>query len=54
MLLAVLLPPLAVYRRGRRLSPSFWLAVALTLAFYLPGVAFAVWGERRHRARRGR
>ncbi len=51
MLLAVLLPPLAVYRRQRRIGPAFWIAVVLTLAFYLPGVAFAVWIERR-RARR--
>lgn len=53
MLLAFLLPPIAVYRRTRRLGVAFWLAVALTLAFYLPGVAFAAWIERR-RARRVR
>lgn len=52
MLLAVLLPPLAVYRRQRRLGAAFWIALGLTLAFYLPGVAFAVWIERRRRARR--
>lgn len=42
MLLAVLLPPFAVYRRGG-LRAAFWIACALTLLFYLPGVAFAAW-----------
>ncbi len=42
MLLAFLLPPLSVYRRAG-LRPPFWLACALTLLFYLPGVAFALW-----------
>ncbi len=51
MLLAILLPPLAVYRRAGGLRPAFWICVALTLAFYLPGVAFAVWAEQRHRRR---
>ena len=54
MLLALLLPPLAVYRRTGGLRPAFWIGVALTLAFYLPGVAFAIWTERRHRRRRAR
>ena len=42
MLLAFLLPPLAVYRRDG-LGGTFWLGLALTLAFYVPGVLFALW-----------
>ena len=51
MLLAVLLPPLAVYRRAG-LRAAFWIACALTVAFYLPGVAFALWYLRKRPARR--
>lgn len=49
MLLAVLLPPLAVYRRSGTFGAAFWVAVGLTLAFYLPGVFFAAWYDRLRR-----
>lgn len=49
MLLAVLLPPLAVYRRSGKFGAAFWFGVLLTLAFYLPGVVFALWYERLRR-----
>jgi uncharacterized membrane protein YqaE (UPF0057 family) len=40
--LAVLLPPLAVYRAGG-FGLSFWGNVALTLLGFVPGVAHALW-----------
>jgi uncharacterized membrane protein YqaE (UPF0057 family) len=39
---AVLLPPLGVYLE-RGLGSHFWIAAALTLLAYLPGVAFALY-----------
>ena len=38
---AVLLPPLAVFLE-RGLGSSFWIAVVLTLLWWLPGIAFAL------------
>jgi len=39
---AILLPPLGVYLR-RGLGRDFWIAAALTLVAFIPGVAFALW-----------
>jgi uncharacterized membrane protein YqaE (UPF0057 family) len=41
LILAILLPPLAVFLRFG-LGPSFWIAVALTILGWLPGVVFAL------------
>ena len=38
---AILLPPLGVFLE-RGLGPVFWIAVALTLLGFLPGVVFAL------------
>jgi uncharacterized membrane protein YqaE (UPF0057 family) len=39
---AILLPPLGVYLR-RGLGRDLWIATALTLVAFIPGVAFALW-----------
>ncbi|KAK2061440.1 hypothetical protein LY76DRAFT_590455 [Colletotrichum caudatum] len=39
ILVAILCPPLAVYRVDRDLNARVWLTVALTLSGWLPGVA---------------
>lgn len=38
---AVLLPPLGIFL-ARGLGPVFWLGVALTILFWLPGMFFAL------------
>ncbi len=38
---AILLPPLGVYL-ARGLGAAFWLSVALTIFWWLPGVVFAL------------
>ena len=38
---AALLPPLGLYLDGG-IGSRFWTGVALTLAFFLPGVVFAL------------
>jgi len=38
---AILLPPLGVFLM-RGMGRDFWIAMALTFLFYLPGVAFAL------------
>lgn len=38
---AILLPPLGVFL-SQGITPAFWIATALTLLFFLPGVAFAL------------
>lgn len=37
---ALLLPPLAVFL-VRGFGPSFWIGVALTVLFFVPGILFA-------------
>jgi uncharacterized membrane protein YqaE (UPF0057 family) len=39
---AVLLPPLGVYLK-RGAGRDFWIAVALTVVGYVPGMIFGVW-----------
>jgi len=41
-ILAILLPPLAVYLHEGELNTKFWLSVLLTLLFWLPGVIYAL------------
>lgn len=41
-ILAILLPPLAVYLHQGATNDTFWISVLLTLLFWLPGVIFAL------------
>lgn len=38
---AILLPPLGVYL-VRGLGPAFWIAAALTIFWWVPGIVFAL------------
>ena len=40
-ILAVLLPPLAVYLHQGEINSKFWISLLLTLLFWLPGVIYA-------------
>lgn len=42
VILAVLLPPLAVGLYEKRLSSKFWISLLLTLLFWVPGVVYAI------------
>ena len=42
VILAVLLPPLAVYLHENALNSKFWLSLLLTLLFWLPGLIYAL------------
>lgn len=42
VILAILLPPLAVYLHEGTISGKFWLSLLLTLLFWLPGVIYAL------------
>ncbi|MES2003375.1 MAG: YqaE/Pmp3 family membrane protein [Bacteroidota bacterium] len=42
VILAILLPPLAVGLHEHELNGKFWLSVLLTLLFWLPGVIYAL------------
>lgn len=42
IVLAVLIPPLAVGLYERRLSSRFWLSLLLTILFFVPGVIYAL------------
>lgn len=42
VILAVLLPPLAVGLYEKRLSSKFWISLLLTLLFWIPGVVYAI------------
>lgn len=42
VILAILLPPLAVGLHEHALNGKFWLSVLLTLLFWLPGVIYAL------------
>lgn len=42
VILAILLPPLAVYLHEGSLNGKFWLSLLLTLLFWLPGVIYAL------------
>jgi uncharacterized membrane protein YqaE (UPF0057 family) len=41
-ILAVLLPPLAVYLHQGEINNKFWISLLLTLLFWLPGVIYAL------------
>lgn len=41
-ILAILLPPLAVYLHQGEINGKFWLSVLLTLLFWIPGVIYAL------------
>ncbi|HEX6914219.1 MAG TPA: YqaE/Pmp3 family membrane protein [Chitinophagaceae bacterium] len=42
VILAILLPPLAVYLHEGAITNRFWISVLLTLLFWLPGVIYAL------------
>ena len=41
-ILAILLPPLAVYLHEGEINTKFWLSLLLTLLFWIPGVIYAL------------
>ncbi len=41
-ILAILLPPLAVYLHEGEINNRFWISLVLTLLFWLPGVIYAL------------
>jgi uncharacterized membrane protein YqaE (UPF0057 family) len=41
-ILAILLPPLAVYLHENEINNKFWLSLLLTFLFWLPGVIYAL------------
>ena len=41
-ILAILLPPLAVYLHQGEINTKFWISLLLTLLFWLPGVIYAL------------
>lgn len=41
-ILAILLPPLAVYLKEGEVNSRFWISVILTLLFWIPGVIYAL------------
>ncbi|HEX7906178.1 MAG TPA: YqaE/Pmp3 family membrane protein [Chitinophagaceae bacterium] len=42
IILAILLPPLAVYLHQGEINNKFWISLILTLLFWLPGVIYAL------------
>jgi len=42
VILAILLPPLAVYLHQGQINKKFWICLLLTLLFWLPGVIYAL------------
>lgn len=42
VILAILLPPLAVYLKEGEINSRFWISLILTLLFWIPGVIFAM------------
>ena len=42
VILAILLPPLAVYLHEGTINGKFWLSILLTLLFWIPGVIYAL------------
>lgn len=41
-ILAILLPPLAVYLKEGEVNSKFWISLILTLLFWIPGVVYAL------------
>lgn len=42
VILAILLPPLAVYLHEGEINTKFWIDLVLTLIFWVPGVIYAL------------
>jgi uncharacterized membrane protein YqaE (UPF0057 family) len=42
VILAILLPPLAVYLHEGEINTRFWISLVLTLLFWIPGVIYAL------------
>ncbi len=42
VILAILLPPLAVYLHQGEINSKFWISLLLTLLFFIPGVIYAL------------
>jgi uncharacterized membrane protein YqaE (UPF0057 family) len=42
VILAILLPPLAVYLHQGEINNKFWISLLLTFLFWLPGVIYAL------------
>ena len=42
VILAILLPPLAVYLHESEINGKFWLDLILTLLFFIPGLVYAL------------
>lgn len=42
VILALLLPPLAVYLHEGEINTRFWISLILTLLFFIPGVIYAL------------
>lgn len=42
VILAILLPPLAVYLHQGEINTKFWISLLLTLLFFVPGVIYAL------------
>lgn len=42
VILALLLPPLAVYLHEGEINTRFWISLVLTLLFFVPGVIYAL------------
>jgi len=42
VILAILLPPLAVFLHQGEINSKFWISLLLTLIFWLPGVIYAL------------
>ncbi len=40
-ILAILLPPLAIYLKEGEINSKFWIGLLLTLLFWLPGIIYA-------------
>ncbi|MFM7838914.1 MAG: YqaE/Pmp3 family membrane protein [Chitinophagaceae bacterium] len=41
-MLAVFLPPLAVFLKEEEINARFWISILLTLLFWLPGIVYAL------------
>jgi uncharacterized membrane protein YqaE (UPF0057 family) len=42
VILAILLPPLAVYLHQGEINSKFWISLILTLIFWLPGMIYSL------------
>ncbi len=42
VILAILLPPLAVYLHQNAINTKFWISLVLTLLFWVPGVIYSL------------